>query len=322
MADWKTDAELYDVAQELGNKIADMYTDAGVWVSAGTNVNAVVESVRLDAEDFMSLDPQKIIDEFERMQRAASQTGEDAVAKALLDEAGIRLQANWNGEAALAFGHQMSYIETFMQQQDNQIGFAAHCMGTLYALAVNARRSYHDIANATIAACEKEMKEQTDRENKALVSILGEVAKACIAGFTRFESAGEVVKWGLDGFISAGSATYQAVMEGSEAKEVVQRYLQTRNNLRGSFEDGLNQLTKWITLQESELAKVRVPLLEPLPLCMDIKGADFSYDRFFSTERDPASFGPKVEQEREKLKNEQIGRPAGLIGRRLAGGES
>ncbi len=321
MADWKTDGELYDVAQQLGNKIADMYTKAGVWVSAGTNVDAIVESMRMDAEEFMSLDPQKIVDEFDRMQRAATQTGEDAIAKALLDEANIRLQAKWSGDAAVAFGHQMSYIETFMHQQDNQIGFAAHCMGTLYALAVNARRSYHDIASATIAACEKEMKEQTERDNKAIVSILSEVAKACIAGFTRFENAGEVVKWGLDGFISAGSATYQAVMEGSEAPEVVTRYMQTRDNLRGSFEDGLNQLTKWITLQENELAQVRVPLLEPLPLCIDIKGADFSYDRFFTEDRDNASFGPKVERERQRLKNE-AGRPAGLIGHRLDGGQS
>jgi hypothetical protein len=321
MAEWKTNSELYEIADKLGRKIIDMYTKAKVWISAGTNVNAILSSIRMDAEDFMSLDPQKIVDEFERMQRAAKDTGEDAVAKALVRDANIKLQAVWRGEAADAFGHQMSYIETFTQQQDNQIGFAAHCMGTLYALAVNARRSYYELADAAIAACAQEMKEQAERDNKAVVSILSEVAKACIGGFTKFEKAGEVVKWGLDGFISVGAATYEAVVEGSKAPDVVSSYVRTRGELRSSFDNGLNQLTKWINLQDGDLNRDKVPLLEPLPLCTDIDGPDFNYDKFSFPRRDASSFGPRVDQERQMIHDERA-RPAGLIGRRLDGSQS
>jgi hypothetical protein len=67
MADWKTDSELYEVADRLGRKIVDMYTTGGVWISAGINLNAVLDSVRADAEIFLSLDPQRIVDEFQRM---------------------------------------------------------------------------------------------------------------------------------------------------------------------------------------------------------------------------------------------------------------
>jgi hypothetical protein len=319
MADWKTDSELYEIADRLGHKIVDMYTKAGVFIGAGTSRNAVIDSVRLDADIYTSLDPQKIVDEFKRMRRAAKDTGEDAVAKSLLDAANNKLTGGiWHGEAADAFGHQMSHIETFTQQQEAEIMFAAHGMGTAYTLAVQARRSFHDLADASIAACAKEMDEQTKRDNKAMIGIFGEIAKACVTGWVKPESGAEVVRWGLESFIDIGSATREALVEGSETEDVVASYLRTQRELKASFEDGLNILAKWISMQDAELSKDKVPLLEPLPPCTSVNGPDFSYDKFFNRDRDPGSFRTKVEQEHKKILDEQ-NRPNGLIGKRLAG---
>ncbi|TCO57228.1 hypothetical protein [Actinocrispum wychmicini] len=321
VAEWKTDTELYDIADRLAHKIIDMYTKADVFISVGTNRNTVIDGLRLDADMFTSLDPQKIADEFQRMQRAATDTGQDAVARSLLDAANNKLTTIWRGDAAEAFGHQMSYIETFTQQQDAELTFAAHSMGTAYALAVQVRRSYHELADATIAACAKEMSEQTERDTQAAIGLFAEIAKACVTGWVKPESGAEVVRWGLESFIDIGSKTQEVLVEGSKAEEVVGNYVRTRDTLKGSFEEGLNILTKWITTEDTSLAADKIPLLEPMPPGTNVNGPDFSYDKFFDPARDPSSFGGRVEQERKKARDQQ-NRPAGLIARRLDGGRS
>ncbi|GAB3907753.1 hypothetical protein ACFQ1S_24155 [Kibdelosporangium lantanae] len=95
-------------------------------------------------------------------------------------------------------------------------------------------------------------------------------------------------------------------------------YLRARDSLRDSFTEGLNDMGKWISVQDSSLSHDKIPLLEPLPACTDVRSPDFSYDKFFDRERDPATFGGKVDQERRKLLDQQ-NKPAGLIGRRLDG---
>ncbi|SMD20756.1 hypothetical protein [Kibdelosporangium aridum] len=320
MADWKTDAELYDIANRLGRKIIEMYSKAGVWISAGLYVDTLIKNIVMDAETYMSLEPQRIIDEFERMQKAARDTGEDAVSKATLNTAAIKL-GEWTGAGAEAFMDQMNYIQTFMEQQNRQILFAAHCMGTAYSLAVNARRNYYELADATIAACDKEMKKQAERDTKATIGILSEIATACITGFGKPDKAATVVRWGLESFVAIGAKTGEVVIEGSEAPEVVSSYTRARSNLESSFHDGLAELTRWIEVQERDLAEVKNPILEPLQREIDVTGADFDYGKFFHDARDPAVFGAKVEQERKKIQEEQ-NRPPGLIGQRLDGGPS
>ncbi|MFC0109215.1 hypothetical protein [Kibdelosporangium aridum] len=320
VAEWKTNDELYDIARLLGRKIIDMYTKADVWVPAGFHVESIIGGLEADAEKYTTLEPQKIIDEFERIQKAARDTGENAVAKAVLTTAAAAL-SQWHGDGAKAFIGQMSYIDTFTDQQNRQILFAAHCMGTAYSLAVHARRNYYELAEATIAACDKEMDNQTDRDNKATIGILSEIATACITGFAKPDKAATVVRWGLESFVAIGSKTAEVVIEGSEAPAVVASYNRARTGLENSFQDGLAELTKWIGLQEQDLAQVKNPIIEPLQPEIDVAGADFSYGKFFHTDRDPATFNGKVDQERKKLQEEQD-RPAGLIGQRLDGGPS
>jgi uncharacterized protein YukE len=318
MADWKTDTELYDIAERLGNKIISMYNVDGVYIPNDGPRQSVVESIRMDADIFTSMDPRKIMDEFERMQRAAKDVGEDAVAQGLLQSANNKLTTIWRGEAAEAFGHQMTYIETFMRQQDKQLTFAAHSMGTAYTLAVHARSSFYELADATIAKCEQEIKETMERDNKAALAILTEIVKACITGFSQPESAGELVRWGLESFIDISKETQNVLIDGSKAEEVVASYIRARDNLKNSYTEGLNILGKWLSVQDSSLSQEKIPLLEPMPACTDVRSPDFSYGKFFDKERDPATFGGNVDQERQKMLDQQ-NQPAGLIGRRLDG---
>lgn len=237
------------------------------------------------------------------------------MAKSLLDSANNKLTTIWHGDAAEAFGHQMSYIETFMQQQDAELTFAAHSMGTAYTLAVHGRQSYFELADATIAACDKEMDEQAQRDNKATIGMLGEIAKACVTGWVKPESGAEVVRWSLESFIDIGSKTHEILVEGSKAEEVVGSYVRSRDNLTSDLEDGLNTLGKWISMEDSALGQDKVPVLDPLPSYTNVNGPDFSYDKFFTADRNPASFDQRVERERKKTQNQ----PSGLIGRRLDG---
>jgi hypothetical protein len=319
MSDWLTDAQLYDTAERLGKKIVEMYTHAGKFIGAGTVRDGVMDGVRYDAEIFMSLDPQRIIDEFQRMQRAARDTGDNAEAAGHLRTAGSHLTANWHGGAADRFAQQMSYAETFMEQQQRELAFAAHSMGTAYSLAVHARRNYHNLAEATIAQCDNEIAAQTGRTTKAAVGMLGEIAKSCITGFSVAVKAGEVTVWALENFVSIAAKGGEIMLEGDECEKVTASYNRGQRQLTASFEDGLNEVRKWVDTQEGELAKDKIPLLEPLPLDTDVNGADFSYGKFFHEDRSRDTFSPRVEEQRKKPEQHQD-RPVGLIGRRLSGG--
>jgi hypothetical protein len=318
VAEWKTDAELYDAAYRVGRKVVDMYTDDGAFIGVGQPLDAVMNGFREDAEFFMSLDPRKIIDEFERLRRAAADTGHNAEAESILTAAEGHLIANWHGAAAEKFAHQMSYARTFMGQQQEQLAFAAHSMGTAYSLAVHARSSYHNIAEATIGQCDNEIAEHGKRNTKAAIGLLGEIAKACITGFSLPAKAGEVTVWALENFVAIGTKAGEVALEGDDCAKVTNSYVQAIRGLKGSFEDGLNQLRMWLDEQEGSLAQDKVPLLEPLPASVDVKGADFSYGSFFHEERGRDSFGPRVEQQR-KMNASKFYEPTGPIGERLAG---
>jgi hypothetical protein len=319
MTDWVSDGQLYDVADQLGKKIIEMYTHAGEFISAGTNRNAILASVRVDADRFLSLDPQRIVDEYQRMLRAARDTGDNAEAASHLRVASGHLTANWHGDAAQRFAQQMSYAETFMEQQQRELSFAAHSMGTAYSLAVHARRNYLNLAEAAISQCEKEIADEDTRTAKAQVGMLGEIAKACITGFSAIAKSGEVTVWALENFVSIAAKGREITLEGSNHNAVLNSYNNAVGDLTVSFEDGLNEIRKWLDTQESELAKDKIPLLEPLPVYTDVNGADFSYGKFFHEDRGRDVFTQSVEAQR-KPPVEENNDPTGPIGLRLAGG--
>src|SRR6266540_3003136 len=159
MADvtWRTNEHMAQLAHELGTEITQMLDNetGGVpnyppLVPGGAPSpnpqKMIVDSIVADAVDFMSLEPQKIADEYQRMQSAADATGENGEAKRNLKIALAQIAANWHGAAAVAFAGQMSNIEEFMDQQEMNLLVAAQAMGTAFGLAVRIRESYCNLA--------------------------------------------------------------------------------------------------------------------------------------------------------------------------------
>lgn len=318
---WRTDSDPRDIALQLGGKFIEMLTKAGGWVPnhggmgrAGNPRNIVTDGVIFDAELFMALDPQKITDEYFRLQRAARATGEDSEALAELEVAGSRL-ATWHGTAATEFAKQMSFIQKFMEQQEDRLLLAVKAMGMTWQLTVDMRHSYYDLAEAAFAACELEMEQQTTRDAKAALGMGAEAVKAGINMFTG--NIKDLAKAGIDAFVSMTSKGAEIALEGSEAGQVIDNYHRARDQLRRSWEDGLWAIRDWVNNQEAELSRDDMPLLEPMDPCVNVDSPDFSYDKFSSHYQPPASFGPKVTEERKKMTVEHV--PSGVIAERLGG---
>jgi hypothetical protein len=124
MSDWKTDGELYDAAEAAANKLIELINHEGqAWVpspNAPPNVarEGIEGSIHLDAQDCLSLDPQKIIDEYERMQKLgrALDIEQESDINDRIREIDYSIQ-EWHGDGADAFRAQLSRIETFFGQQ-------------------------------------------------------------------------------------------------------------------------------------------------------------------------------------------------------------
>jgi len=201
----------------------------------------IVDSIVADAVDFMSLEPQKIADEYQRMQSAADATGENGEAKRNLKIALAQIAANWHGAAAVAFAGQMSNIEEFMDQQEMNLLVAAQAMGTAFGLAVRIRESYCNLAENTVAACQNVLAKQSHDEGpRAGIAIGIDIVKSGI-DLADIDSVKKLKGWVVDKFFDAlKEAVEEKPIEDSGASQVIDSYTRARDQLRRSFEDGLS----------------------------------------------------------------------------------
>lgn len=327
MANWRTNEQLAQLARELGTEMTQMLDNAGVAVPDHAPLvpggapspnpqKMIVDSIVNDAVDFMSLEPQRIADEYQRMQRAAAATGENEEAKRNLKRALARLSANWHGPAAEAFAGQMSDIEEFMDQQEKNLLTAAQAMGTAFGLAVHMRESYCGLAENTIVACRNVLANQS-QSPRAGLAVGIQLVQAGIK-LADVDTAKKLKDWVIDRFFDAlKGAVEEKTVDDSGAAAVVDSYARARDQLRRSFQDGLNQLRDWLNDQHWNYIRKPIPLLSPLPSCTDVDSPDFSYERFFSDHHDAGSYTPRVEQERTHFLDEKY--PHGVIAERLEG---
>src|SRR5689334_13316365 len=190
MVNWRTNEQMAQLAHELGTEMTQMIdNDTGAvpdyppLVPGGAPSpnpqKMIVDSIVADAVDFMSLEPQKIADEYERMRSAADTTGGNEEAKRNLKIALARLSANWHGAAAEAFAGQMSDIEEFMDSQERNLLLAVQGMGTAFGLAVQIRESYYSLAENTAVACKNVITRQNrDKAPHAGIAMGVEIVKA------------------------------------------------------------------------------------------------------------------------------------------------
>lgn len=328
---WRTNEQMAQLARELGTEITQMLDNEGPGVPnfppltpggapSDNPQQMLVDSIVADAVDFMSLEPEKIADEYRRMQKAADDTGENGDAKRNLKIALTQIAANWHGDAAVAFAGQMSNIEEFMDQQERNLLTAAQAMGTAFGLAVRMRESYYNLAENTIAACRNVLAKQNQGESPRAGLAMGvDIVKSGI-DLVDIDTVKKLKDWAVGKFFDAlKAAVEEKPIEDSGAGQVVDSYVRSRDQLRRSFEDGLNQLRDWLNDQHWAYIRKPIPLLEPLPSYTHVESPDFSYERFSNDHHNAGSYTPRVEQERKRYVEEK--HPSGVIAQRLDDGQ-
>lgn len=318
MADWVTDDELYDAAKRCGAKLLEMCTDAigdADTTPPGSLPRTIVDSLRLDAEDFMFYDPARLDEEYGRMLAVAKAIGSDPYTAADLEETKNHL-VNWTGDAATAFKRQIDLMKEYCDLQQLNILQALQCVLAAGQLAIHARADYLELAEATIAAAQREIGEQSKRVATASVAVVGEIVESVLDLDPKSLITGSITM-----FSNVSSEITQAVIEGDDADVVIDNYIIARNQMRARYDHAFSNLKSVLQVRAEEVMREGHPLREPLPTFCHVESPDFSYERFQSSRVDgPAPITPVVEEERKKYAEEKTARGS-EIDRRLNGGK-
>ncbi|MFD1044257.1 hypothetical protein ACFQ1S_00925 [Kibdelosporangium lantanae] len=318
---WKDDQVLYDIAVQLGANFAGLAIKGGGLEWSPEVVNAMRGQLLGNAADFLSLDPQKIIDEWERMQKAAKDVGVD-MSDAVTVELGAtkdHLQG-WYGQGADAFRAQVDAMRSFTGQQFDFTTRAIQALAAMLKIAVQSREDFVALAQATIDKITKAFAAADDDEpvTNFLIKMGNGVAKAVLGVISDPEKAVFAIAENvLD--ISVEGVTYS--VNGVKVADVVNSYVGQRDKLLAGYENELKMVADRLH-SDQEQALTPSKLLTPLPLSLSVNSPDFRYDNFMSKDMDPGQFSPKVETERQKYAADKQDKPAGSdspIQQRLAG---
>jgi hypothetical protein len=302
METWVTDEQLYDAADRCARKLIEMCADATGdphTTPPGSLPRTIAGSLRLDAEDFMLFDPARL-DEYARILAIAKATGSNPHAYADFEETKNHL-INWTGDAAIAFKRQVDLMTEFCDLQQFNILQALLGLLATGQLAVRARADYLELAEATIAAAQREIGEQAKREATAVVSIAGEIVDAVLN-----LEPGRLLNGAISIFVKIGGESGKYVIEGADADVVIGNYVRARTELARFYDQELRTLGKRLQERIDEVLRDGQPLREPLPAYCQVDSPDFSYERFQSTRGgELAPITPVVEEERRKYVEEK-----------------
>ncbi|QFU86405.1 hypothetical protein YIM_05935 [Amycolatopsis sp. YIM 10] len=167
----------------------------------------LVDSFRQDALDVLSLDPQKIIDEFGRMQggaRAISRENSEVVDAFRMIDYSVQ---DWRGNGADAF------------------------------------RQHRALATATVGACQKALKQNQEAETKFVIG-LGTIL---VGALVSVASGGSLLGVSAGAFIAASGSGIQLAVEGEKAGEVLGAYTSSRKQLMASCEGAVGEAGRIIS---------------------------------------------------------------------------
>lgn len=134
-----------------------------------------------DVDKVLSLDPQKTMDEFERMKKIGRALDHDTSSDII--DAFRKIDywvQDWEGSRADAFRHQISMIQAFIGQQVGYLVKTVESLAILLAASVQARRDYVAAADATSAAVTKALKQHDDADTKIAISVGASVVSAVL----------------------------------------------------------------------------------------------------------------------------------------------
>jgi hypothetical protein len=311
--DWKSDAEVYDAADQAGRKIIELVNSEGeVWLGPPEHYPAgggavVLAGIRQDATDILSLDPQKIIDELERMQKVGRAIYQDQSSEIIDAFRSIDYSVqDWQGDGARAFQNQVSKIQAFIGQQCYYTIKAVQSLGALLGIAVQARRDYCALAGATVGACQKALEQNQEADTKFVIGVGATFAGVLLT----IASGGSALIATTGMFISTAGAGVQASVEGAKSADVISGYSGTRTQLLENYKSALNTVRDEIIREQNFLSAEKNELFEPLPPSINVNLTNFRYEDFYTPERDPGEFDHKVDQEHQKLITEN---PRGFV---------
>ncbi|SEF37137.1 hypothetical protein SAMN05421837_112250 [Amycolatopsis pretoriensis] len=328
MADWKTDDEVRSAADRAARRLIDLFDDEqpdGKWLgSPETYPNGggavLLRGLLDDAGKVISLDPQKIIDEFERMKKVGRALDQDTSTDIIDAFRTIDYSVqDWEGGGADAFRHQISMIQAFLGQQASYLVKTVESLAILLAASVQARRDYIAAADATSAAVAKALQQHADADTKIAISVSASVVSAVLGvatGGAWFTASAGVV-------IGASSAGLQLAVDGDKFAEVAAGYKTAKDQVLTTYQDVIETALGRVQDAERDLLGEKNELFAPMPPSITVASPSFHYGDFSSGDRPVVEFDPKVDQEHRKL-IDQHG-PAGLtdpatpIQRRLDG---
>ncbi|HEX6357825.1 hypothetical protein [Actinophytocola sp.] len=290
-----------------------MMDAAGYTGGRGAEIDRLVQD---DLNVSLSLDPNKIEEEWDRLRTAAFEIGEDAEVIVKVNEAEHMLNG-WHGAAANAFRDQLGRIRTFVTVSQYQATLnALHGLGSLYALAYHMRQNYYDLAVAVRSWANQEIDQQQVRDNKLKLAIGKELLLALMA-----MNPATAVPAGLVFFVEGITAASDQSIEGTGVDTVIDAYRDRSIGLRETFQSSLNQLTSkirgdWTHSVENESD---LKVMEPLPPVTDVSSPDFRYEAFATEEYPPGGpFAQQVEPERKRYAQEEAEQES-EINKRLKG---
>lgn len=278
----------------------ELYNDEGeVWLPAPENYPSgggavVAGSFRQDALDVLSLDPQKIIDEFGRMQagtRTISRENSEVVDAFRMIDYSVQ---DWQGKGADAFREHVSRLDAFLAQQVEYGYETLKSLGILLGVAVHLRRDYCALAGATVGACQKAMKQNQEAETKFVIGL----GTTLVGALASVASGGSLLGVSVGAFIAAGGSGIQMAVEGEKAGDVLGSYTSSRKQLMANYEAVVGEAGRILSQARERLAAERNELFEPLPVSIDVNSPSFHYGDFSSPEQPSGGFGEKVDQQR------------------------
>jgi hypothetical protein len=318
-----TDDDLRSGAYRLSGGMSAMLRADGldpdiIGIPDQQDADVFAESFQIDAEFYMSMNPDRLGEEFDEIRKAALDTSHLSDPNGVVDALKTQMDAWWHGEAAQEFSKQLNLIHTCIENQYQFTLLAAHAVSMMYALSTQFRASCRDLMEKTADTCQAIAAEQP---NPGLdwASIGVSFAKAVIDGI-KSADPGKVAGWAVDQLLGQATAALEPKpVPGDKAIPVVDGYISARDGLFKSYEDNLEQIRDWIQKRWAELHDDPTTIPEPLPASTDVDGPDFRYENFaYHDHAHPEDYAPEVERERQRYAAEKA-KPGGVISQRLTG---
>jgi hypothetical protein len=295
MGGWRTDKDIEDAVNNLQDRFMAMRDDN--FPAAGIP-HAQIVGVSRDRDIYLSIDPQQVYDEYQRVYQAALAVGDNYDAVAELRQS-IRYLTNWTGAAADEFKKQMDKMEVFCDEQQTRILRGLMGLAATYTVAIEGRGSFYKLLLAAEVAGREEMEDQAKEDAKLQSALLFDIAGGILSGNPK-----KLLGSPLETLVEMGKDVVDRVIQGNDADQVMDSYRREADWLNEQFGNALDRIRTDLGDQINDAVQPS-DMYRPLPLICDVRSPDFRYENFQDTAHSPGLIGPVVEDERKKYAEEK-----------------